>query len=188
MFLSAKHPVVRRAAVLGALVALAWLAAPGPGFAEPNPQAKAHLFVLLGFGDWSPGLREFGVKMQKRGIPTTVGSYTGWEALADQAGKEYWAGHPIIIVGHSAGGATGIAMAAKLGEDGIPVRLLVTLAPWTELKVSANVVQSVNIVPSGYENHFSVIWAHERELTAYVTKAAGLHAATEQSPALHAAQ
>ncbi|MEJ2376415.1 MAG: alpha/beta hydrolase fold domain-containing protein [Pseudolabrys sp.] len=91
-----------------------------------------------------------------------------------QAIRAYKAGHPIIIVGHSAGGAAARAMAARLDNASIPVRLLVTLAPWTELKVPPNVQRSINIVPTGYENHFTVILAHERELIRYVTAAAGV--------------
>lgn len=175
-----------RAGLAGALIAMAWLGSPARACAASAPPAQAHLFVLLGFGDMSPGLREFGAKMQKRGIPTTVGSYTGWEALTRQAIREYKAGHPIIIVGHSAGGAAARAMAIRLDNAGIPVRLLVTLAPWTELKVPSNVRQSVNIVPTGFENHFSVIRAHERDLIRYVTAAARLDH-TDEDETRHAA-
>ena len=129
----------------------------------------------------SPGLREFGAAMKERGIPTSVGSYTEWETLTGEATREYASGHPLIIVGHSAGGAAAMAMAAKLGDDGIPVRLLVTLAPWTELKVSSNVIQSVKIVPTGFENHFSVIRAHARDLTRYVMEAVGLGQPAEKN-------
>ncbi len=187
MIFGLSRPAAWRRAVAGVLLASACLASPARALAQSKPQVAAHLFVLLGFGDMSPGLREFGAKMQARGIPTTVGSYTGWEELTAVAGREYAAGHAIAIVGHSAGGASALAMAAKLGNAGIPVRLLVTIAPWSELKASTNVVQSVNIVPRGSENHFSVIRAHERELTRYVLAAVGLRDAEESNAAGHAA-
>ena len=188
MFLGLGRQAAWRIVVAGVVIASVWLGSPVRGFAQSTPQAQPHLYVLLGFGDMSPGLREFGAKMQKRGIPTTVGSYTAWEALTKQAAREYQSGHAILIVGHSAGGAAGMVMAAKLGDAGIPVRLLVTLAPWTELKVSSNVRQSVNIVPTGYENHFTVILAHERELTRYVTQAVGLRSAAGKNKMQRAAQ
>jgi alpha-beta hydrolase superfamily lysophospholipase len=186
MFFGLGPPAAWRIAAAGVLIVWAWLGSPPRSFA--GPRAEPHLYVLLGFANMSPGLREFGAKMQKRGIPTTVGSYTDWEELTKQANREYKSGHAILIVGHSAGGAAARAMAVRLGEAGIPVRLLVTLAPWTKLKVSSNVRKSVNIVPTGYENHFTVIRAHERELTRYVMAAVGRRNAADKDKMRHAAQ
>lgn len=155
--------------VAAALMACACLAWPGRSY---GGYRAAHLYVLLGFADMSPGLAEFGAKIRQRGVPTTVSNYTGWPTLADQAIQQYKRGRlrSIMIVGHSAGGGAGRAMAAKLGRAGVPVKLLVTIDPVGQSKVPSNVRRSVNILPKNGENHFSVIAKHERDLRRYVLR------------------
>jgi thioesterase domain-containing protein len=67
-----------------------------------------------------------------------------------------------MIVGHSLGGGAAVEMAADLGQAGVPVQLVVTLNPVGGSQVFSNVRRSVNFRPTGGENHFSVIAAHER--------------------------
>jgi pimeloyl-ACP methyl ester carboxylesterase len=151
--------------VLSAYTCIGW-----PGQSLGHVSSRTHLFVMLGFGDMSPGLREFGAKASAHGIPTTVGSYADWSDFAKEAIRQYKSGRlrSIMIVGHSLGGGAARAMAAELGRASVPVKLLVTLDPVGEQRVSSNVRQSVNIVPAGDETHFSVIRAHARELSRYV--------------------
>ena len=59
-------------------------------------------------------------------------------------------------------------MAAELGQAGVPVQLMVTLDPVGGSQVSSNVRRSVNFLPTGDEDHFSVIAAHQRDLSNYV--------------------
>ena len=61
-------------------------------------------------------------------------------------------------------------MATELGQAGVPVQLVVMLDPVGELEVSSNVRRSVNIRPKNGEDHFSVIAAHDRDLTSYVLR------------------
>jgi pimeloyl-ACP methyl ester carboxylesterase len=149
-----------------ALTVCACLAWPGHSYAR----SRTHLYVLLGFSNMSPGLRGFGAKMRRRGIPTTVSSYLGWRTLAYQAIQQYKRRRlrSIMIIGHSLGGGAGMAMAAELGRAGVPVKLLVTLDPVGGSKVPPNVRRSVNIFPKNGEDHYSVIAAHERQLRRYV--------------------
>jgi pimeloyl-ACP methyl ester carboxylesterase len=130
----------------------------------------AHLYVLLGLGNNSPGLSEFAGRMQQHGIPTTVGNHSEWPALAQDAIQQYHSGRlrSIMIVGHSLGGGAAVDMAAELGRAGVPVQLVATLDPVGGSEVPGNVRRSVNFVPSGGEDHFSVIAAHDRDLTNYV--------------------
>lgn len=146
--------------------------------------------MLLGFGDMSPGLSEFGAKAREHGIPTTVSSYASWQSLAKEAVGQYNSGQvgSIMIVGHSLGGGAARAMAAELGRAGVPVKLLVTLDPVGEQKVSSNVRRSVNILPKGNETHFSVIAAHARELSRYVLGTAGRPDAAAEPRTRHSAQ
>lgn len=166
-----------RAVVTGvALVACACFAWPGPSYGQSGadagakPRGGAHLYVLLGLGNMSPGLSEFGSKIGRRGIPTTVSNYGGWQALAQDAIAQYKRGRlrSIMIVGHSLGGSAAMAMAAELGQAGVPVALVATLDAVGEPEVSANVRRSVNIRPKDGEDHFSVIAAHDRDLRSYV--------------------
>jgi len=78
-----------------------------------------------------------------------------------------------MIVGHSLGGSAAIAMAAELGRAGVPVQLVVTLDPTYGSGTSANVRRSVNFRPTGGENHFSVIAAHNRDLSNLVLGSRG---------------
>lgn len=118
----------------------------------------------------SPGLSDFGSKIGRRGIPTTVSNYSEWPALAQDAIAQYKRGRlrTILIVGHSLGGSAAMAMAAELGRAGVPVQLVATLDATGEPEASSNVRRSVNIRPKNGEDHFSVITAHERDLGRYV--------------------
>ena len=73
-----------------------------------------------------------------------------------------------MIVGHSLGGSAAADMAAELGRAGIPVQLVVTLDPVGGSQVPSNVRRSVNFLPTGGEDHFSVIAAHQRDMSNYV--------------------
>jgi pimeloyl-ACP methyl ester carboxylesterase len=159
-----------------ALAACACFVWPGQSYGQSRahvgskPRGAAHLYVLLGLGNMSPGLSDFGSKIGRRGIPTTVRNYSDWPVLAQDAIEQYKKGRlrSIMIVGHSLGGSAAMAMAAELGQAGVPVQLVATLDPVGELEASSNVRRSVNIRPKNGEDHFSVIAAHDRELRSYV--------------------
>ena len=159
-----------------ALVVCAFLAWPTESYGRPRAHTVSkssggsRLYVLLGLGNNSPGLSEFGNRIGRRGIPTTVRNYGDWPGLAQEAIGQYQTGRlrSIMIVGHSLGGSAAVAMAAELGRAGVPVQLVVTLDPVGGSQVSSNVRRSVNFRPSHGEDHFSVIAAHDRDLTNYV--------------------
>jgi pimeloyl-ACP methyl ester carboxylesterase len=165
-----------------ALGLCAILALPDPGYGRSGARTGSqswggsHLYVLLGLGNNSPGLSEFGSRMAQRGIPTTVRNYGDWPALAQEAIQQYKDGRlrSIMIVGHSLGGGAAVEMAAELGQAGVPVQLVVTLDPVGGSQVSSNVRRSVNFRPTGGEDHFSVIAAHERDLSNYVLGSRGV--------------
>ena len=138
-------------------------------------QGGSHLYVLLGLGNNSPGLSEFGSRIGRRGIPTTIRNYGDWPALAQEAIQQYQSGRlrSIMIVGHSLGGSAAAAMAAELGRAGIPVQLVVMLDPVGGSQVPSNVRRSVNFLPQGGEDHFSVIAAHQRDMSNYVLGSRG---------------
>jgi pimeloyl-ACP methyl ester carboxylesterase len=164
-----------RILITGLLLAVSVLLGSNQGASAAPTNPRVHLYVLLGFVNASPGLSEFGSRMQSRGIPTTVASYSDSSSLARQATDLYKAGalHSILIVGHSYGGRAAAEMASLLGQSGVPVRLMVTFDPTGGLRVPRNVRRAVNFVPTGREDHYTVIAAHMRALTGYVLREAG---------------
>jgi pimeloyl-ACP methyl ester carboxylesterase len=165
-----------RVVTSGLALVCAFLAWPdhsyGRSRAHPGSQSQggSHLYVLLGLGNNSPGLGEFGSRIAQHGIPTTIRNYGDWPALAQDAIQQYQSGRlrSIMIVGHSLGGSAAADMAAELGRAGVPVQLVVTLDPVGGSQVSSNVRRSVNFFPTGGQDHFSVIAAHQRDITNYV--------------------
>ena len=119
-------------------------------------------------------------------VPTPVPPPT----LAQQAIAQYKSGQlrTIMIVGHSLGGAAASAMAAELGQAGVPVQLVVMLDPVGGSEVSSNVRRSVNIRPGAGEDHFTVIAAHGREVTNYVLGGKGSGSARSSKRKRHAAR
>jgi pimeloyl-ACP methyl ester carboxylesterase len=152
-----------------ALVVCALLAWPAHGYALKS-RGGSHLYVLLGLGNNSPGLSDFGSRIGRRGIPTSVHNHGEVHTVAQQAIEQYKSGRlrTIMIVGHSLGGSAASWMAAELGQAGVPVQLVVMLDPVGGSEISANVRRSVNIRPGKGEDHLSVIAAHNGEVTGYV--------------------
>jgi pimeloyl-ACP methyl ester carboxylesterase len=157
------------AGLLLACAALAWpsgISAKSDGF---RPRGGTHLYVLLGLGNNSPGLAEFGWEMQQQGIPTTVANYSDEPALVEDAIRRYSSGEirSIEIIGHSLGGSTAGEMANALDEAGVPVQLVITLDP-TGGAVSLPHTRTVNFFPRQGEDHFTIIAARERDMANYV--------------------
>lgn len=120
------------------------------------PETKFdHGFVYLmrGLGNiWSRGIDELGEELEARGVRQLVSSHRHWKRLADEAAERYANDDsfaPIIIIGHSLGANASVLMAAKLGERGIPVRLMIALDgiardSKTKSRVSRNVEEVLN--------------------------------------------
>jgi pimeloyl-ACP methyl ester carboxylesterase len=129
-----------------ALVVCALLAWPAHGYASKS-RGGSHLYVLLGLGNNSPGLSDFGSRIGRRGIPTSVHNHGEVHTVAQQAIEQYNRLRTIMIVGHSLGGSAASWMAAELGQAGVPVQLVVMLDPVGGSEISANV--PVGEYPSG---------------------------------------
>jgi hypothetical protein len=179
------------------LIALAILALVAPasiGIAQDNAPAQAksaaaHVYILRGFMNLSPGLDELAAKVQARGVPATVINNLGWSSLVDHAVQNYKSGHlrSIVIVGHSMGGGAALELAAALGQSRVPVNLVIVLDGVGRTAVPSNVRRVVNLyveggigalvhgeggngggtirnIGDGSNNHFSIIAARERQL------------------------
>ena len=114
----------------------------------PSPaQPGAHVYLLRGFANvFSLGMDEIAAKLQRRGIHTTVDNYLAWPTLAEQAAAEYKSGRvrTIILVGHSSGAIAVTSMAARLSQDGVPVKLAIGLDPTSRMTTTGHIDRYIN--------------------------------------------
>jgi thioesterase domain-containing protein len=110
--------------------------------------STAHVYLLRGLMNvFSLGMDELAAKIRAEGIVATVHNHSEFEALADEAARNYKAGEegPIIIVGHSLGADAAVYMANRLGALGVPVKLVVPFDPVNPTTVGGNVARVVNL-------------------------------------------
>jgi thioesterase domain-containing protein len=125
--------------------------------AKPTEIDHGHVYLLRGLANvWSRGMDSFGKTLTANGVRWSIHNHRKWQELADEAAKKYKDDKsfgPIIIVGHSLGADAAVLMAEQLGQEGVPVRLIVTfdgVARQSEYvsKVSANVAEVLNFYKS----------------------------------------
>jgi pimeloyl-ACP methyl ester carboxylesterase len=181
------------------------------GFAIVAPaaaaQSNAHVYVLTGLLNMSPGLEALAEKVRRNGVPATVSNHSLWGSLASDAITQYKSGklRSIVIVGHSMGGGAAVDMAAELGQAGVPVDLVIALDPTGTTDVPPNVRRAVDYYVAGgvgspltrarrargavqnvadrTTGHFSIIAAHERQLLGAVLSATRSRQAAVAPPA-----
>jgi len=130
----------------GAVVAVGLLWATCAAAAEP------HVLFLRGwFGVFSTGLDGMADDLKAKGIKAEVAGQLYWQTGLTEILKARAAGKtgPIILVGHSQGANNVIDIARGLEARNIPVDLVVTLAPFMQYPVPANVKQAVNYYQQG---------------------------------------
>jgi pimeloyl-ACP methyl ester carboxylesterase len=196
----------RRIAAMGlGLAALALMAGVVRAQAAPGTarRSAAHVYVLSGLMNMSPGFDDLAQRIRQRGIAATVSNHNLWGSLAEQAIADYKRGQlrAIAIVGHSMGGGAALDMAAELGRAGVPVELVVTIDPVGTTVVPSNVRRTVNLyvrggigapiqrasksrgavqnVPEANPDigHFSIIAARETQVLGLVLAATGARSA-----------
>ena len=131
---------------IGAVVAVGLLWATCAAAAEPR------VLVLRGwFGVFSTGLDGIADDLKAKGVKAEVAGHLYWQTgLTDilKARAACKAG-PIILIGHSQGANNVIDIARGLEAQNIPVDLVITLAPFMQYPVPANVKQAVNYYQQG---------------------------------------
>lgn len=128
------------------------LAAPPPAAAEKitQPRGRAYLFRGVAGLIYSRGIDKLAARIERIGIPTTVGTYLLWRPTADEAIRDYRRDpQPITLIGHSMGGDCVVDFAEYLNAAHIPISLLVTYDP-TRIAddVPPNVERYINIYQS----------------------------------------
>jgi hypothetical protein len=117
----------------------------GPARAEPR------VILLRGwFGVFSTGLDALADTLKAKGIRAEVLGHLSWKTAADEILRERAEGKTdaLVLVGHSQGANNVIDMARMLEVRNVPVALLVTLAPYRQDPVPANVLRAVNYYQS----------------------------------------
>jgi pimeloyl-ACP methyl ester carboxylesterase len=113
--------------------------------------AEPRVILLRGwFGVFSTGLDGLADELKNTGINAEVEGHLYWSTAVSDILRERAAGkiRPLVLVGHSQGANNVIDMARSLDEHKIPVDLLVTLAPFLQHPVPANVARAVNYYQS----------------------------------------
>lgn len=125
--------------------------------AQKKKQASArrsvgtHVYLLRGFMDiFSTGMDDLGAKLNRRGIRASVHGHGEYQSLAEGIASRYRAGQreSVVIIGHSLGANAAFQMAEQLGENKIPVPLIITYDPTAAMTASANVARVVNFYAS----------------------------------------
>jgi hypothetical protein len=102
------------------------------------------------FGVFSTGLDSIADTLKAKGIRAEVVGHLSWKTTADEILRERAGGKTdaLVLVGHSQGANNVIDMARVLEAQNVPVALLVTLAPYRQDPVPANVMRAVNYYQS----------------------------------------
>jgi hypothetical protein len=129
---------VRRVCVFAAM-ALSWCSCAYA--AEPR------VLLMRGwFGVFSTGLDTIADELKAKGINAQVVGHLYWTTALAEIEKARASGdtRPIVLVGHSQGANNVIDIARALDAKKIPVDLVVTLAPFLQNPIPANVARAVN--------------------------------------------
>ena len=127
--------------LLVALVALGLFAHDGALASEPR------VILLRGwFGVFSTGLDTIADQLKALGIKTEVAGHLNWSNEVADILRDRAAGHsgPLVLVGHSQGANNVIDMARSLQAYNVTIDLMVTLSPFMQNPVPANVVKAID--------------------------------------------
>ena len=112
---------------------------------------ETEVLLLRGwFGVFSTGMDGLAAELKAKGIKAEVAGHLYWSTAVKGILKERAAGKTsaLILVGHSQGANNVIDMARSLEPHKVSVDLLVTLAPFMQNPVPANVLRAVNYFQS----------------------------------------
>ena len=98
------------------------------------------------FGVFSMGLDTVTDQLKALGINAEVAGHLSWQNEVTEILRDRSAGRtgPLILVGHSQGANNVIDMARALEQSHVTVDLLITLSPFMQNRVPANVAKAIN--------------------------------------------
>jgi len=109
--------------------------------------AGPRVILLRGwFGVFSTGLDSIADQLKAQGIEVEVAGHLYWSTALTKILGERSASRTrlLVLVGHSQGANNVIDMARALESHGVPVDLLVTISPFLQKPIPANVVKAIN--------------------------------------------
>jgi hypothetical protein len=110
--------------------------------------SKVHVYLIRGLLNiFSLGMDDMAAKLQRQGIAASVSNHLLWPQVAAEAAEDYKSGkvRTIILIGHSAGADAVANIAARLGEQGVPVKLAISLDPGlSRMPASGHVDRYIN--------------------------------------------
>jgi len=111
----------------------------------------SHAYLLRGIFNVSVGLDALAVKLNRRGIRSSVYGHSESSTVAAEAIRDYRSHKvgSIILIGHSLGAGGVMSVAQELKNAGVPVSLLISLDPVFNLAVPSNVRRAVNFYITG---------------------------------------
>ncbi len=117
---------------------------------DAQPTKAASVYLFRGFmGVFSLGMDELQTKLNAQGVKTKLLPHTGWAGVVNEIVAEAKSRpkgrYPIVIVGHSLGANAALMLAYRLGEQGVPVNLVITIDPTVPRPVSPTVGRYFNI-------------------------------------------
>ena len=133
-----------RKAALSALAAIALLW-------HGSARAETEVYLLRGwFNVFSTGMDTIAEELQGKGIRAEAMGHLSWRSAVNKIVDERASGATsrLVLVGHSQGANNAIDMARELEKHDIKVDLLITLVPFMQDPVPANVVRAINYYQS----------------------------------------
>ena len=128
----------RHARWLLTAVALLWLNA---------ARADTEVYLLRGwFNVFSTGMDTIADQLKSKGIRAEAMGHIAWRSAVEKIVKERESGQKsrLVLIGHSQGANNVIDMAKELQKHNVPVDLVITLVPWLQNPVPANVIRAIN--------------------------------------------
>lgn len=117
-----------------------------------SARAETRVYLLRGwFGVFSTGLDTMAEDLRGKGIAAEAIGHLAWKSTVAKVVRQRGSGESgrLILVGHSQGANNAIDMARDLAAHDVPVDLLITLAPFLQDPVPANVVRALNYYQAG---------------------------------------
>lgn len=118
-----------------------------------TPKNYTQVYLLRGLLNvFSLGMDDLAQKLEKRGVRTSVHNHAEWQSLADEITARYRAGNraPVVLIGHSLGADAVMHMGDYLGQQKVPVALIVPFDGTGSFEASANVRRVMNVTQRDY--------------------------------------
>ena len=131
-----------------------WVAYSEESSVPEGPKLPGHVYLLRGLTTiYSFGIDQLAAKINHRGVTASVYGLSESGSIASDIVRKYKSGEdrgPIMLLGHSSGADTAIAIAQRLKEAGVPVALAFGFDP-TRIAdaVPANVELFINLYQGG---------------------------------------